>query len=164
MAERAYGDAAATEVERNAATLARWIVGQRPTDVRHLQGEVRLPGLRKGDQICAAADALVEANWLCRTPKHPLLTSERIGLGGYQRFGRFLFVRGPIRLRSEAERFRAVEIAQNEGVLGSYGYVGPRPVRNSDSGGRSPTGSVPSYLETEDEPLGRSLRGTVARL
>ena len=68
MAERAYDDAAATEVERNAATLARWIVGQRPTEVhvRHLQREVRLPGLRKADQICAAADALVEANWLCR--------------------------------------------------------------------------------------------------
>jgi len=48
MAERVYGDAAANEPERNAATLARWIVAERPAEVhvRHLQREVRLPGIR----------------------------------------------------------------------------------------------------------------------
>jgi Protein of unknown function (DUF3987) len=66
MAERVYGDAAATEHERRAATLARWIVAERPAElhVRHLQREVRLPGLRASEQIRAAADMLVEADWL----------------------------------------------------------------------------------------------------
>jgi hypothetical protein len=66
MAERVYGDAAATERERGAATLARWFTSARPTElhVRHLQREVRLPGLRTAEQIRAAADVLVEADWL----------------------------------------------------------------------------------------------------
>ena len=67
MAERVYvDDAAATERERGAATLARWIFGQRPQEVhvRRLQREVRLSGLRSAEQIRAAADALVEADWL----------------------------------------------------------------------------------------------------
>ena len=66
MAERVYGDAAATQRERDAATVARWIMRERPADlhVRQLQREVRLPGLRTADQIRAAADALVDADWL----------------------------------------------------------------------------------------------------
>jgi hypothetical protein len=66
MAERVFGDAGATEVERTAATLARWIIKQRPNEVyvRHLQREVRLPGLRTAEQIKKAANALVEADWL----------------------------------------------------------------------------------------------------
>jgi hypothetical protein len=66
MAERVFGDAGATEVERGAATLARWIIKERPPEVhvRLLQREVRLPGLRTAAQIKAAADALVEADWL----------------------------------------------------------------------------------------------------
>jgi hypothetical protein len=66
MAERVFGDAAATDTERMAATLARWIIKQRPDEVhvRHLQREVRLPGLRTAEQIKRAADALVEADWL----------------------------------------------------------------------------------------------------
>src|SRR5206468_624867 len=65
MTERVYGDAAATERERGAATLARWIVAERPAElhVRHLQRDVRLPGLRTAEQIRVAADALVEADW-----------------------------------------------------------------------------------------------------
>ena len=41
MAEGVYGDAAATERERGAATLARWIFRERPTErhVRRLQRE-----------------------------------------------------------------------------------------------------------------------------
>jgi hypothetical protein len=71
MAERVYGDAAATEIERNAATLARWIVKAQPQEVyvRHLQRAVRLPGLRSAEQIKKAADALVEADWLGAPPK-----------------------------------------------------------------------------------------------
>lgn len=66
MAERVYGDAVATERDRGAAALARWIIGKRPAElhVRHLQRDVRLPGLRTADLIRAAADALVDADWL----------------------------------------------------------------------------------------------------
>jgi len=66
MAERVYGDAAATERERNAATLARWIMAMRPVElhVRHIQRAVRLPGLRTAERIRAAADVLVEDDWL----------------------------------------------------------------------------------------------------
>ena len=40
MAERVYGDAAATPQDRNAATLARWIIKNRPEEVyiRHHSG------------------------------------------------------------------------------------------------------------------------------
>jgi hypothetical protein len=69
MAERVYGDAAVTERERGAATLARWVLASRSTElhVRHLQREMRLPGLRTAEQIKSAAEALVEADWL-RSP------------------------------------------------------------------------------------------------
>lgn len=66
MAERIYGDASASDQERDAATLARWILAERPAElhVRHMQREVRLPGLRTAELIRAAANALVEADWL----------------------------------------------------------------------------------------------------
>ena len=53
MAERVFGDAGATDVERNAATLARWIVKEHPDEVhvRRMLREVRLPGLRSAEQI-----------------------------------------------------------------------------------------------------------------
>jgi hypothetical protein len=71
MAERVYGDAAATETERTAATLARWIVREQPQQVhvRELMRSVRLPGLRSAEQIKAAANALVDADWLQAPPK-----------------------------------------------------------------------------------------------
>jgi hypothetical protein len=66
MAERVYGDAAAPKADRDAATLARWIARERPTEVhvRRLLREVRLPGLTDAAAIHAAAKALVEAGWL----------------------------------------------------------------------------------------------------
>jgi hypothetical protein len=66
MAERVFGDAACPASDRNAATLARWIARERPTEVhvRHLQREVRLPGLSTADAIHAACKMLVEAGWL----------------------------------------------------------------------------------------------------
>ena len=66
MAEGVFGDAAATFGERNAATLARWIVCERAQEVhvRHLQREVRLPGLNTADLIHGAAAVLIEAEWL----------------------------------------------------------------------------------------------------
>jgi hypothetical protein len=65
MAERVYCDAAATERERGAATLARWVIRNQPRElhVRHLQRDIRLPGLRTADQIRNAAEVLVEADW-----------------------------------------------------------------------------------------------------
>jgi hypothetical protein len=66
MAERVFGDAGAIDVERDAATLTRWILKERPDEVhvRTLLREVRLPGLRSAEQIKKAADLLVEADWL----------------------------------------------------------------------------------------------------
>jgi hypothetical protein len=70
MGERVYGDAAIPLSDRNAATLARWIRDKRPSEVyvRHLQREVRLPGLMTADVIHAAAAVLVDADWL-RPPR-----------------------------------------------------------------------------------------------
>ena len=66
MAVRVYGDAAASERDRAAAMLARWIISARPAElhVRHLQRDVRLQGLRTAEQIRAAAGMLIEADWL----------------------------------------------------------------------------------------------------
>ena len=66
MAARVFGDAAATQAERNAATLARWIVRERPREVHspHLQRKVRLSGLKTAALIHAAAEVLCEADWL----------------------------------------------------------------------------------------------------
>ena len=66
MAERVFGDAGASDVERSAATLARWIFKEKPSEVhvRTLLREVRLPGLRSAEQIKKTADLLVEADWL----------------------------------------------------------------------------------------------------
>jgi hypothetical protein len=66
MAERTYGDAACTVLDRNTATLARWIVKARAEEVhvRHLQRKVRLPGLRSAEEIHATCKALIEVGWL----------------------------------------------------------------------------------------------------
>ena len=81
-AERVYGDAAASREDRNAATLARWIVKERAEEVyvRHLQREIRLPGLTTADPIHAAAAVLVEADWL-REPR-PAGQASPHGLSG----------------------------------------------------------------------------------
>jgi len=70
MADRVYGDAAASPRDRNAATLARWIVRDRPDEVyvRHLQREIRLPGLTTAEAIHEAASVLIEADWLAKPP------------------------------------------------------------------------------------------------
>jgi hypothetical protein len=66
MAERVFGDAGAADIEHHAATLAQWIIKERPHEVhvRRMQREVRLPGLRSAEQIKEAAKALVDADWL----------------------------------------------------------------------------------------------------
>jgi hypothetical protein len=71
MAERVYGDAGATDGERKASTLAKWIVKEKATEVhvRHLQREVRLPGLKTAEDIHEAALVLIEADWLREPPR-----------------------------------------------------------------------------------------------
>jgi hypothetical protein len=66
MAERVYGDAGLAQEDRNAATLARWIVRDRPHEVyvRHVLRDVRLPGLTTAGLINKAAAVLVDAGWL----------------------------------------------------------------------------------------------------
>lgn len=66
MAERVYGDAATKQEDRDAATLARWIIKVRPPEVhvRKMQREVRLSGLGTAEAIHAAAAVLVDAGWL----------------------------------------------------------------------------------------------------
>lgn len=66
MAERVYGDASTTAEQRNASTLARWIMKTKAetVHVRTLQRDIRLPGLSNAAAIRAAADVLVEADWL----------------------------------------------------------------------------------------------------
>ena len=66
MAARVYGDAAATQADRNATTLARWVMKEKPdaVHVRTLQRHVRLPGLNSAEKIYAAAQVLIEADWL----------------------------------------------------------------------------------------------------
>ncbi|MBS3023357.1 DUF3987 domain-containing protein [Acidiphilium multivorum] len=71
MAERVYGDASTTLEQRNAATLARYILKTRKdvVHVRTLQREERLPGLNNAAAIHAAAELLVEAGWLRSPPR-----------------------------------------------------------------------------------------------
>jgi hypothetical protein len=66
MAERVYGDAALTEEDRNAATLARWIWRTSPAEVhvRDVQRVVRLPALTTAALIIKAVSVLVDAGWL----------------------------------------------------------------------------------------------------
>jgi hypothetical protein len=66
MAERTFGDAAVGQKDRNIATLARWIVRERPTEVhvRRMQREVHLPGLKEAEAIHAACGGLTDAGWL----------------------------------------------------------------------------------------------------
>jgi hypothetical protein len=66
MAARVYGDVGGSLIDRNAAMLARWIVGTRSTEVhvRHLQRKARLPGLHTAAQIRGAAERLIALNWL----------------------------------------------------------------------------------------------------
>ena len=71
MAARAYGDASLPQAERNAATLAKWIIKNKPTriNVRETQRKVRLPGMRTAAEIKDAIEVLVEADWLRHDPK-----------------------------------------------------------------------------------------------
>jgi hypothetical protein len=85
-AERAFGDAATPKSDRDAATLARWIVKTcaREVHVRQLQREVRLPGLNTAEAIHAAAEVLFDAGWIGKPEK-----------GAFQHRGRIAYPVNP---------------------------------------------------------------------
>lgn len=66
MALRVYGDAALPAVNRNAATLARWLLRTKPQTVnlRGIRREAKLPGLSVAADVDAAAALLVETGRL----------------------------------------------------------------------------------------------------
>ncbi len=71
MAERVFGDAAASDPERHAAALARWIVrtGPAKVNVRVLRETDKPAGLpRDASAIKAACAELVDARWLVAPP------------------------------------------------------------------------------------------------
>ena len=70
MALRVYGDAALPAVERNAATLARYIVKHKARQVNagDIRRHWRLPGLKTADAVKAALELLTEADWLRPAP------------------------------------------------------------------------------------------------
>jgi hypothetical protein len=66
MAARIFSDAAVPADEKNARTLARWIVDTRPEtiNVTEIRDRARLPGLRETNDVKAGCRFLVEAHWL----------------------------------------------------------------------------------------------------
>jgi hypothetical protein len=66
MAARVYSDAAAPAAERNATTLARWIISTKAKliNTRDVRRSARLPGLRDSLAIEAAIAVLEEGDWL----------------------------------------------------------------------------------------------------
>ena len=70
MASRIFSDAAVPDDEKNARTLARWIVNTRAekVNVTAIRDKARLPGLRETTDVKAACQFLVEARWLLEEP------------------------------------------------------------------------------------------------
>lgn len=66
MAARVLGDASVPAEERNARTLAEWIMRERPTlvNVSSIRDGARLPGLRESDPVKQACRFLADARWL----------------------------------------------------------------------------------------------------
>jgi hypothetical protein len=66
MAARVLGDASIPEEERNARTLAGWVMTTRPekVNVSSIRDFARLPGLRESKTVKAAFHFLSEAGWL----------------------------------------------------------------------------------------------------
>jgi hypothetical protein len=70
QAERVFGDAAISADERNARTLAGWIIKMKPeiVNISAIRDTARLPGLREAARVKAACQFLVEASWLRPAP------------------------------------------------------------------------------------------------
>ncbi len=72
MASRVLGDAAITQQERDARTLAKWIAAERPSKInlrslsRGETGGTAMHGLRDRKRLEAAVDWLTDSGWLQR--------------------------------------------------------------------------------------------------
>ena len=68
MAARVLGDASVPAEERNARTLAEWIMRTRPAvvSVSAIRDAARLPGLRESEPVKQAVRFLADAGWLDR--------------------------------------------------------------------------------------------------
>ena len=66
MALRTYGDAALPKPEKNASTLAKWILKTKPKTIntRELQRTIKLEGLRDSASIHTAINILIDADWI----------------------------------------------------------------------------------------------------
>lgn len=66
MAARAFGDSALTDQQRNAATLAKWILKNRPQRIntRELIRGEGTPTFRKANEIKGSIEVLVSGEWL----------------------------------------------------------------------------------------------------
>ena len=66
MAQHVMADASIPEPERNAATLGKWILRNKPNiiNLRQVRRESKLQGLREASAMKAASAQLIEANWL----------------------------------------------------------------------------------------------------
>jgi hypothetical protein len=66
MAARVLGDASVPTEERNARTLAEWIMRERPAvvNVSSIRDGARLPGLRETEPVKQACQFLADAGWL----------------------------------------------------------------------------------------------------
>jgi hypothetical protein len=68
MARRVFGEATLPQAERDARTLARWLVRQAPLpetiNARELRRMSRGPGITNADRMSAALDELAEADWV----------------------------------------------------------------------------------------------------
>ena len=69
MAARVLGDASVPAEERNARTLAEWVLRTRPAvvNVSSIRDGARLPGLRESEPVKQACRYLAEARWLSQT-------------------------------------------------------------------------------------------------
>lgn len=97
MAERVFGDAARSENDQKAATLARWIIKTRPTEIHvtQLKREVRLPGLFEAKSIHAACAVLVDADWLREPPPGKFQQRAKVAYAVNPRLGEALSLHPP---------------------------------------------------------------------
>ena len=134
MAERVIGDAALPQADRDAATLARWIVAKRPrvVNARELRRKHRLPGLTSADRVRAAIDELMEAGWL--TPmKQPTGGRPRADFEVQDRV--YELIDGEFDLRSTPNSRRVEGDSPDSSAVGSgrIGAFGPGGASSPDS-------------------------------
>jgi hypothetical protein len=72
IARRVFGEATLPQAERDARTLARWLVRQTPLpetiNARDLRRMANGPGIRDADRMNAALDEVAQANWIRPAP------------------------------------------------------------------------------------------------